>query len=199
MLERLQSPLSRTHELPPEGGQHGHGMEVVDDGSSLMLCSPLIPQRDSLVEIADTEYISLDEASERAVENHRSPLHQVHVVDDIDEEDNGEREDEMRQTSAYREESSQTVKGDAADNDASVNDGESQPSDPSGTRSRGIFRWPWSKLEERGETEAKAKEQKLKKNEKLIWVPSPTNISLQTMWWGYRMSVNFQTINFMNN
>jgi hypothetical protein len=68
---------------------------------------------------------------------------------------------------------------------------------------RSIFRWPWSKTEEekraeqkakeeRKQAEAKAKEeQKLKKkHEKLMWVPSPTKISLQTMWWGYRMSVN---------
>ena len=193
--------MSTNRELPPEGGQHGNGMEVADDGSSLMLCSPLIPQRDSLVEIAETEYISYNDAGQRAEENYRSPLHQVHTVDDIDEEDDGERGAETDQASTdgdRGEGPSQMIEGGSIENDGDTNDEEGQPSDPSGTVSRrSVFRWPWSKTEEekradqkaKEKAEAKAMEQKLKKAEKLVWVPSPTNISLQTMWWGYRMSV----------
>jgi hypothetical protein len=198
MLERLQSPLSRNRELPPEGGQHGNGMEVVDDGSSLMLCSPLIPQRDSLVEIAETEYVSFDDVGRRAAESLRSPLRQAHAIDNIDEEDDDERKNETHQTSTDGDRGegvSQTVEGDSVENDVDDNNGENQPNDPSGTVSRSIFRWPWSKTEEEKCAERKAKEKaegKAKEEQKLVWVPSPTNISLQTMWWGYRMSVNFK-------
>ena len=208
--------MAKNRELPPEGGPNGndgqdnHGMEVADDGSSLMLCSPLIPQRDSLVEIAETEYVSLNEAGRVVAESHRSPLHQVHAVDDIDEDGEtgaDERNNETRQATAdggEGEASLQTAgEGSVEDNAA---DGEGQPSNASEAESKSVFRWPWLKTEEekraeqkakeeKKQTEAKAKEeQKLKKrNEKLMWVPSPTKISLQTMWWGYRMSVYFQT------
>jgi hypothetical protein len=203
MLERLQSPMARNHELPPEDGpngddgEDGHGMEVVEDGSSLMLCSPLIPQRDSLVEIAETEYVSFNEAGRVVAESHRSPLYQAHTIDDIDEEtetEGGERKSGTHQATADGDKD----EGSSAEDKAA--DGEDQPGDASGTESS-IFRWPWFKTEgekrveqQKKLAEAKAKEeQKLKKrNEKLMWVPSPTKISLQTMWWGYRMSVNFQ-------
>ena len=193
--------MARTNELPPEGGPNGsdnHGTEVSEDGASLMLCSPLIPQRDSLVEIADTEYVYYNEAGRAVVESHRSPLYQAHTVDDIDDEietDGEERKSEAHQTIVVDDKgegSSQTAGETSVRNDAAG--GEGQSSDVPGTESRSIFRWPWSKTEEKKQVEAKAKEeQRLKKNEKLVWVPSPTKISLQTMWWGYRMSVNFRT------
>ena len=184
-------------------------MEVADDGSSLMLCSPLIPQRDSLVEIAETEYVSFNEGGRIIAESHRSPLYQAHTIDDIDEEceaGGDERESEAHRAIADGGEgdgSSQTAEGSPVENNASG--GEDQPNDGLGTESRSLFRWPWSKTEEERRAEQKAKEEKKqaetkaneerrlkKKNEKLMWVPSPTKISLQTMWWGYRMSVNFQ-------
>jgi len=56
------------------------------DGSSLVLCSPLIPQRDSLVKIAATEYVSFNGAGRAIAEGYRSPLHQVHTIDDIIDE-----------------------------------------------------------------------------------------------------------------
>lgn len=199
--------MARNHELPEEGGSNGddgHGMEVADDGSSLMLCSPLIPQRDSLVEIAETEYVSFNEAGQAIAESHKSPLHQAHTVDDIDEEsesEDHEGESETHQATAGNdrgEGSSQTAEGNSVE--SSAVDGEGQPSEAL----KSIFRWPWSKTdeekrveqkskEERKQAEAKVKEERKlkKKNEKLMWVPSPTKISLQTMWWGYRMSVNF--------
>ena len=157
-------------------------MEVANDGSSLMLCSPLIPQRDSLVEIAETEYVSFNEGGRVITESYRSPLYQAHTIDDIDEEidaggDEGER-------------SSQTAEGDSVEGNAV--DGEDRPDEAPGTESKSIFRWPWSKTEEEKRVEAKANEERKlkKKTEKLVWVPSPTKISLQTMWWGYRMSVD---------
>ena len=183
--------MARTSELPSEAG------EVSEDGSSLMLCSPLIPQRDSLVEIAETEYVSFNEAGQLIAESHRSPLYQAHTVDDVDEEsevDGDERRDEMRQTVVG---SSQTAEGTSVENDAV--DGEGRPSDASGIEARSIFRWPWSKTEEEKHAQQKAKKQAEAKAreernlKKLMWVPSPTKISLQTMWWGYRMSVNTQT------
>lgn len=208
--------MARTNELPSEGGpsgndgQDGYGTEVADDGSSLMLCSPLIPQRDSLVEIAETEYVSFDEAGRMVVESHRSPLYQAHTVDDIDEEseiDDDERKSEAHQAIAdgdKGEGSSRTAEGSSIE--GNVADGEGPPSDASGTESRSIFRWPWSRTEEEKQAEQKVKEEKKraetkakeeqrlkKKNEKLMWVPSPTKISLQTMWWGYRMSVDFRS------
>jgi len=176
--------MARNPELPPEdgpngnGGQDNHRMEVVENGSSLMLCSPLIPQRDSLVEIAETEYISLDEAGRAIAGHHRSPLHQVHMIDVINE---GEG------TSQAPGEG--TVKNNAVD-------GEGQPSNGSGAQSEGVFageRAGREAKEEKKQTGAKAKQRKFKGDEKLMWVPSPTELSLQTMWWGYRMSVNFQT------
>jgi len=204
--------MARNHELPPEGGVNGddgqgdHGMEVAEDGSSLMLCSPLIPQRDSLVEIAETEYVSFDEGGRMIAESHRSPLNQAHTIDGIDEEsDEGddEREGETHQPTAdgdRGEDSSRTAEGASVEGDAA--DGEGQPDDTTGTEPKSIFRWPWSKTEEGKRAEQKAKEKKQaeakaseerklkKKSEKLVWVPSPTKISLQTMWWGYRMSVD---------
>jgi hypothetical protein len=196
--------MSRNRELPPDSNeeQDSRGMEVADDGSSLMLCSPLIPQRDSLVEIAETEYVPHNEAGRAVAESYRSPLRQIYTVDDVDEEsqaDDGQGSSEMHQDSSVWDRgagSSQTADEDSAE---APGDGEGRPSDTPGTESRSIFRWPWSKTEEerraeqktkeeKKKAEAKAKaEQKLKKNEKLVWVPSPINISLQTMWWGYRM------------
>ena len=204
--------MARNNELPPEGGPNGddgqgdHGMEVAEDGSSLMLCSPLIPQRDSLVEIAETEYVSFDEGGRMIAESHRSPLYQAHTIDGIDEESDGEREGQTHQPTADSdrgEGSSQTAEGASAGGD--VIDGEGQPDDATETESKSIFRWPWSKTEEEKRAEQKAKEKKQaeakaneerklkKKSEKLVWVPSPTKISLQTMWWGYRMLVNSGT------
>ena len=210
--------MAGNRELPQEGGldgdggQDGHGMEVADDGSSLMLCSPLIPQRDSLVEIAETEYVSFNEAGRVVAEGYRSPLHQVHTVDDIDEgsePEDHEGESEAHQATAGSDKgegSSPAEEGGSVENNAA--DGEGQPSDAS----KSVFRWPWSKTEEekcveqeakeeRKQAEAKAKEERklMKKNEKLMWVPSPTKISLQTMWWGYRMSVNFSPAGFVAN
>ena len=206
MLERLQSPMARTNELPPEdgrdesGGQDGHGMEVVEDGSSLMLCSPLIPQRDSLVEIAETEYVSFNEGGRMVAESHRSPLYQAHTIDGIDEESDvgsDEGEGETHQSTADGDRgggSPQAVEGSSVEGNAA--DGEGQPNDAPGAGSRTTFRWPWSKTEEETRAGQKAKEEKnqveeerklKKKSEKLMWVPSPTKISLQTMWWGYRM------------
>jgi len=200
--------MARTSELPPEGepnGNDGRGMEVAEDGSSLMLCSPLIPQRDSLVEIAETEYVSFDEGGRMIAETYRSPLYQTHTIDDIDEESEAggdEGEGGVWQPDGDRGEGpSQTAEVSSVGGNA--DDGEGLPNDAPGPESKSIFRWPWSKTEEekRAEQKEKEKEQveakaneerKLKKNEKLVWVPSPTNISLQTMWWGYRMSVNFR-------
>jgi len=68
-----------------------------DDGSSLMLCSPLIPQRDSLVKIAATEYVSFNGAGRAIAEGHRSPLHRVHTIDDIIDE-GSESEDQERES-----------------------------------------------------------------------------------------------------
>ena len=202
--------MARSRELPPESGSNGndgqdsYGMEVAEDGSSLMLCSPLIPQRDSLVEIAETEYVSFNEAGQVIAEGYRSPLRQVHTVDDVDEV--GESEDEEGKSETHQatvddegEGSLQVAEGSSVEN----NSGEGQPNE--GTEPKSIFRWPWSKTEEEKRMAQKAKEKKQveaktkeerklkKKNEKLIWIPSPTKISLQTMWWGYRMSVNFQS------
>ena len=200
--------MTRSGELPPEGGsngdegQGGYGMEVSEDGSSLMLCSPLIPQRDSLVEIAETEYVSFNEAGQVIAETHRSPLHQAHAVDDVDEGSEplgGAEGSQTYHTSAdddKGEGTSHTAEGSSAENDDV--DEEGQLRNPPGTESKSIFRWPWSQTEEEKRAEQKAKEadakakeeRKLKKkHEKLMWVPSPTKISLQTMWWGYRMSV----------
>jgi hypothetical protein len=216
MLERLQSPRARNHELPPEGGnegQGGDGMEVADDGSSLMLCSPLIPQRDSLVEIAETEYVSFDEAGRVIAESHRSPLHQVYTVDDIDEgidTDDDEMNGGAHQTTGGGGEAPSQVAEESFSEDE-ADDGEGLRGGAS-EGSKSIFRWPWTKTEEEKQVEQKAKEVKKlaetkakeerrlkKKNEKLMWVPSPTKISLQTMWWGYRMSVDFQIGGSMTN
>lgn len=210
VLERLQSPMSRTRELPPDGdsGQDGHGMEVADDGSSLMLCSPLIPQRDSLVEIAETEYVSFNGTGRTVAEGYRSPLHQAHTVDDSGEEsetDDDEGSSETNPASGGGDEgegSSRTVEGGSAESNTTSNDAPE-------TESRSIFRWPWSKTEaekraeqktkeEKQKAEAKAKEQK-SKNEKLVWVPSPTKISLQTMWWGYRIYFPPPVLEVLNN
>ncbi|KAF9786799.1 hypothetical protein BJ322DRAFT_675737 [Thelephora terrestris] len=217
VLERLQSPMSRNRELPPDSNdeQDSRGMEVADDGSSLMLCSPLIPQRDSLVEIAETEYVSYNEAGRAVAESYRSPLRQIYTVDDIHEEsesDDGQGSSEMRQDSTVGDRgvgSSQTTDEDSAE---APGDGEGRPGDAPGTESRSIFRWPWSKTEEERRAEQKAKEEKQKaeakakeeqklkkKNEKLVWVPSPINISLQTMWWGYRIYFPPPVLEVLNN
>ena len=181
--------MAKTHELPPEGrpngksGQGDHGMEITADESSLMLCSPLIPQYGSLVEIAETEYVSANKSDRTIAEGHRSPLYHTHTIDDIDEESESE-DGEGR-----------PVENHAADG--------GQPSNSS--ESKSIFRWLWFGAEEEKYEEQKAKEekqaeagakegQKLKKrNEKVMWIPSPTKLSLQAMWWGYRMSVDFQS------
>ena len=180
--------MAKTHELPPEGrpngksGQDDRGTEVVADGSSLMLCSPLIPQYGSLVEIAETEYVSANKSDRTTAESHRSPLYQTHTVDDIDEESESEDND------------GRSVENHAADG--------GQPNNAS--ESKSIFRWLWFGAEEEKFGEQKAKEEKQveagakegrkfkKRNEKVLWVPSPTKLSLQTMWWGYRMSVDFK-------
>jgi len=204
MLEKLQSPMARNSELPPEGSdeQDARGMEVAEDGSSLMLCSPLIPQRDSLVEIAETEYVSFNEAGRVVAENYRSPLRQVYTIDDIEEDgglDGDEGQSQTHQATAggdIGEGSSQMEERGYIGNNAT--DREGQPNNAPET-SKSIFRWPWSKTEEERQAEERAKEEKKqaeakakeeRKLKKLMWVPSPTKISLQTMWWGYRMSVN---------
>ena len=139
--------MARTNELPPEGEHNGNdgqgrGMEVAGDGSSLMLCSPLIPHRDSLVEIAEI---------------YRSPLYQAHTIDNIDEESK-------------------------ADGD----EGEGGAHQPTGGGDKG----EGSSQKEQAEAKVSKDWESGGNSEKFVWVPSLTEISLQTMWWGYRMSVN---------
>jgi hypothetical protein len=188
--------MSRNRELPPDSNeeQDSRGMEVADDGSSLMLCSPLIAQRDSLVEIAETEYVPYNEAGRAVAESYRSPLRQIYTVDDVDEEseaDDGQGLSEMHQDSSVGDRGAGSLQTADEDSAEAPGDGEGRPSDAPGTESRSIFRapgtesrsifrWPWSKTEEERRAEQKTKEEKkkaeakakaeqnLKKNEKLV-------------------------------
>lgn len=152
-------------------------MEAAEVGLSLMLCSPLMPQRDSLVEVAETECVSFREADWKTPESHRSPFYQGHTADDIDERD------EPEDSEGFPTESN-TADGD-------------QPPDTSGIEPMGVFRYLWPETEGEKRAEPKVKKQadtegrEFKTKEKLVWVPSPTKLSLQTMWWGYKMSVGF--------
>ena len=148
-----------------------------------MLCSPLIPQRDSLVEVAETEYVSFGEADWRTSGSHRSPPDQGRTTDNIHEP--GESEDDE----GFPTESN------TADRDQLPN--------VSGFESGGIFQWLRSgtegekRVEKKGKKgRADAEELELKMKKKVVWAPSRTKLSLQTMWWGYKMSVGFQTRRF---
>jgi hypothetical protein len=176
ILERLQSPVA----LPapalkgdePESAlspsTSAAGIDYDDDDydydSSVMLCSPLIPQRDDLVELAETEYVSFNEAGKViATQHYRSPLYQVHTVSDLAPHD--------------LQDPDETEAGTAEEPNQGTESVEQEPEEPEPTG----FQWPWSK-----KPVAKPV-QKKKPKEKRIWVPSTTKISLQTTWWGYRM------------
>lgn len=163
------SPENEPPEIPgsplasaPEASDYDYD----DDESSMMLCSPLIPQRDDLVELAETEYVPVDQYGRPVVQNYRSPLYQQHTFSDLGPHelmDPDENEDEQVEGEAVAETAVVEV--------AAVE----EPPQPTG------FQWPWSKTPE------KPVQKKKKPKEKRVWVPSATKISLQTTWWGYRM------------
>jgi hypothetical protein len=183
ILDRLQSPVQ---DHMPELGPHEDNIsnfaaqntngddfrEYGEDGSSMMLCSPLIPQRDSLVELADTEYVSLNEFGQILAQNHRSPLCQEHT---IPEEHELQDPDQASETEPEFEVQPQPEEPCPVNEEDQVED--QRPVEP---RSKGFqFQWPWSKSEEKKSND--------KPKEKRVWIPSTTKISLQTAWWGYRM------------
>jgi hypothetical protein len=171
ILERLQSPVqtsARESRLPENSDSvseiaspNTNGTDFRDYGddvSSMMICSPLIPQRDSLVELAETEYVSLDELG-RIIAH--SPLHSVseeQELQDPDQELNTEPEQEVQPQ----------LEEHLTDEDVQVQ------LPPENQHQQKGFQWPWSTTKD-------------KPKEKRIWVPSTTKISLQTTWWGYRM------------
>jgi len=135
-----------------------------------MLYSPLAPQKDSLVEIAETEYVSFNQTGQRILESYRGPPYQADPIDDVDEESKPE-----------------DVEVSSTETNIA---GRCEPGDALGTASGGIFRWLWSGTGEvnRGGQGVGVKE----KSKRLVWVPSSSELSFQTMWWGYRMSVDFR-------
>lgn len=146
ILDRLKSPWAHNHPRADGSGgaQEGHEERLEeDDNSSVMLYGPLSPDSDSVVELAQSEVISLEE-------------------------------DEEPGTS--------TVVG---DNDNPEQPAVGEPSQNSGTRKGWPnLQWPWYGM--KGKARAEASEKRVHVGEK-IWVPSRTKISLQVMWWGYRM------------
>ena len=167
--EWLQSPATGSHEPPP---QDGRGTEATKAGLNLMLCSHLIPQRDSLVEVAD----------QRTSGSYPSPLYQGHATDDIHEQSESEDDEGF------------PTKSNMADRDQLPN--------ISGFESVGISQWPRSRTEGKKQVETKekkqadAEEREPKMKKKPVWIPSRTKLSLQRMWWGYKMSVGFRTSRF---
>lgn len=179
VLEKLHSPVPRHAELSPESAAPDmpgsplasapdtNDYDYDDDESSMMLCSPLIPQRDDLVELAETEYVPVDQHGRVVVQNFRSPLYQAHTFSDL-----GPHElmdpDEPEAEQGVEEVTNEPT-------EAEVPEQEEEAPQPTG------FQWPWSKTPE------KPVQKKKKIKEKRIWKPSATKISLQTTWWGYRM------------
>ncbi|TFK56794.1 hypothetical protein OE88DRAFT_1619782 [Heliocybe sulcata] len=143
ILDRLKSPSSDTKR---EGGDNAPGAEssseqegevVEDDDSSVMLYGPLIPSpdTDSVVELAQSEVLSLDDDEPGAA--------------------------------------------------PAVGDGEQPVSgEPTQDSKRGWNwqQWPWNTSKGKDKSDEKKTHV-----EKKIWVPSKTKISLQVMWWGYRI------------
>ncbi|EPQ60301.1 hypothetical protein GLOTRDRAFT_67779 [Gloeophyllum trabeum ATCC 11539] len=146
ILDRLKSPWAHNHPRADGSGgaQEGHEERLEeDDNSSVMLYGPLSPDSDSVVELAQSEVISLGEDEEPGTPT---------VV-------------------GYNDNPEQPAAG--------------EPSQNSGTRKGWPnLQWPWYGM--KGKARAEASEKRVHVGEK-IWVPSRTKISLQVMWWGYRI------------
>ena len=142
-----------------------------------MLYSPLIPSSDSLVEVGQSEIVTLygeDEAEDRA---YRAELRRrwadgrgfvsfeaLSETGRVDEEDRiiGERARKM----------SNALHIDLGDDSESA---ENSHGGQNGDRN-----------------EAVGRDATPKPRERVVWKPSPTQISVQVLWWGYRMYVSSQ-------
>jgi hypothetical protein len=133
-----------------------------------------------MVELAETEYVSIDDLGRMIAQQSRSPLHQQQNM-------SPEIQQELQDPDAVQEAEGRHVDNERTPNNeeaeemsASADFGESKDQIHSQPRSIGLY-WPWST------TTGDDLKTKSKPKEKRIWVPSTTNISLQTYWWGYRM------------
>ncbi|KZT30951.1 hypothetical protein NEOLEDRAFT_1053093 [Neolentinus lepideus HHB14362 ss-1] len=154
ILDRLKSPWSHPKvegaDSSPGAGSSNDGAQdeevVEDDNSSVMLYGPLIPSpdTDSIVELAQSEVISLDD------------------------DDSG-------------------IASVAGDGEPPAN------GEPSQSHHHGWSwpQWPWPVSKGKGEKKVHV--------EKKVWVPSRTKISLQVMWWGYRIYLPPPVLQVLND
>ncbi|KAM5538215.1 hypothetical protein V8D89_008102 [Ganoderma adspersum] len=147
----------RLSSLQPSGGSSAgtsqdsaggtQGVDFVEDDDSVMLYGPLIPDEDSLVELARSEIVSVDE--------------------------NG------------------TVVNVIMDN-APPPGSASRPPSPAGNVKTTGFHWHWPFHRDAPPPPP----QTIKKR---VWVPSTTKLSLQVMWWGYRLWLPPPVLSMLND
>ncbi|KAH8111852.1 hypothetical protein DFH11DRAFT_1690128 [Phellopilus nigrolimitatus] len=174
-LDRLRQPLTFSKDKKGKGkdkatevesaadnaGAPGEGNEEIEGSNDIMLYSPLIPDRDSLVEMGASEVVTL-------YDDEREMMYRA----------------ELRRRWADGRgfipfESLETIE------DANADQSEDKVDD---------------KAEAQAEDKAEEKvEKKPKPKERVVWMPSPTQISVQVLWWGYRMYLPPPVLQVLNN
>ncbi|KAI5118387.1 hypothetical protein M0805_005849 [Coniferiporia weirii] len=150
-------------------GTSGASKEL-EGSRDIMLYSPLIPDNDSLVEMATSEVVTLyDDDGERA---YRA---------------------ELRRRWA---EGRGFVSLDSLPSFVRVEGGKSGEQAEEGYR--GKPEKPEEKHEEKRE-KIEDKVERPKPKEKVVWVPSKTDLSIQVLWWGYRMYLPPPVLEILNN
>lgn len=181
ILESLGAPKHGSDPAEPEGNgdqdvgaepeDPGDGGSVFSDGSSLMMYSPLLPTQSSLVELADTEVLSVDESSPGSSSGETDaatglaawmgmwPFNAWGGMGGSTEK----QEEIVPQLSAGP--SYTPSSPDRRAHYSALPDINIPESGPDGSVSNGRFQTQGQR----------------------VWVPSTTKLSLQAMWWGYRL------------
>jgi hypothetical protein len=203
-LERIRAPKSST-KSGSSAAEKGKGKAEApgedsdsddDDDSSVMLYAPLIPNNDSKLELAEREIVRTD-AEGRIVSIVRDePAHAMQEAGDksADSEEGAQLERSSSWWPFKKQSTAKSSTQPVAPTHATSAETTTTEAPPKETLTEGLKRQisqkvPLAAAEDMVEGLKRKVTQKVTQtmHERAIWVPSPTQISFQANWWGYRM------------
>jgi hypothetical protein len=203
-LERIRAPKSST-KSGSSAAEKGKGKAEApgedsdsddDDDSSVMLYAPLIPNNDSKLELAEREIVRTD-AEGRIVSIVRDePAHAMQEAGDksADSEEDAQLERSSSWWPFKKQSTAKSSTQPVAPTQTTSAETTTTEAPPKETLTKGLKRQisqkvPLAAAEDMVEGLKRKVTQKVTQtmHERAIWVPSPTQISFQANWWGYRM------------
>ncbi|KAF8135405.1 hypothetical protein EV363DRAFT_1320637 [Boletus edulis] len=182
-LGRLRLPYAKSASASSSEPFRDDVLDCMDDNNSVMMYGPLEPDDTSEVEIACSEIVSINGDGEeiRTPQPCYSPL----PSESIDEEllGRGPRTPPPRFVPLPMESIDQVLMG--------------------GSREMSAVRWKENEsevpLDATTATGAEPAADQPPVKEYRVWLPSPTKISIQTMWWGFRLYLPPPVLDVLNN